>query len=153
MRSTPLILMLCTVILCSRGASAQRLSAHVDVTIGTSTWDYMLVNDEPAGSPNFIAAFALAVDAPIVVTGTPVGWNFQTDNTSFVLWLNADSALPYPHDVAPGASLSGFEIQSTSNSSQESPYGISSWDHTADMPGPATSGTVLAPFVPRSEEQ
>ena len=59
-------------------------------------------------------------------------------------WYNTDPALPYPHDVRPGASLAGFSISSTATSSELLSYGLSGWDHSLDQPGPTVAGTVLA---------
>jgi hypothetical protein len=117
----------------------------VTVTPGPPVWSYTLFNNEPANSPNFITAFTLSVAAPIAVTGTPTGWDFLTDDLTFVQWFNTDLALPYLHDIAPGTSLGGFSVSSTAVSSQLLSYGLSGWDHTADAPGPGASGNALAP--------
>jgi hypothetical protein len=126
------------------------LISNVTVAAGPPIWSYTLVNAEPANSPNFISSFSLAVDAPITVTGTPAGWDFSTDNTTFVFWFNADPVLPYPNDVAPGTSLGGFSLTSTTMSSDLLSYGLTGWDHSLDEPGPTTAGTVLAPSVSES---
>ena len=123
------------------------LIADVTVAAGPPIWSYTLFNNEPADSPNFISSFSLAVNAPITVIGTPAGWDFSTDNSTFVFWFNADVSLPYPNDVAPGASLGGVSLSSTATSSELLSYGLSGWDHTLDEPGPTVSGTVLAPSV------
>ena len=121
------------------------LIADVMATPGPTVWSYTLFNNEPTGSPNFIDSFSLTVNAPITVTGTPAGWDFSTDDTTFVFWFNTDPALPYPHDVAPGSSLGGFSLTSTATSSQLLSYGLAGWDHSLDQPGPTTAGTVLVP--------
>ena len=121
------------------------LIADVTVAAGPPVWSYTLFNNELADSPNFISSFSLAVNAPITVTGTPTGWDFSTDNSTFVFWFNADPVLPYPNDVAPGASLGDFSLSSTATSSELLSYGLTGWDHTLDEPGPTVSGSVLAP--------
>jgi hypothetical protein len=121
------------------------LIADVTVTAGPPVWSYTLINNELLDSPNFITSFSLTVDAPIIVTGTPTGWDFSTDDATYVFWYNTDPALPYPHDVAPGASLGGFSISSTATSSELLSYGLSGWDHSLDQPGPTVAGTVLSP--------
>ena len=135
-------------LLFSIGQAHAQLNSHVEVTVGASVWTYTLLNDEPAPSNNFITNYLLAVDAPVTVLSSPAGWDYQTDNSSYVFWFNTDLALPYPHDIAPGSSLDGFSIGSTSVTSASQEYNISSWDHNQDAPGSVASGTVLAPSTP-----
>lgn len=123
------------------------LIADVMAAAGPPVWSYTLLNNEAANSPNFISSFSLAVNAPITVTSTPIGWDFNTDGDTFVFWFNTDAALPYPHDVAPGAFLSGFSLSSTTTTSALLSFGLSGWDHTLDQPGPTTAGTVLSPSM------
>src|SRR5688572_4615212 len=100
-------MLLAVLALYAQPVGAQTLSSHVDVSSGPPTWSYTVFNDEPAGSEDHIKFFALDVQAPITVTGTPAGWNFDTDGMTFVLWFNEDPAPPYPNDIAPGTSLGG----------------------------------------------
>lgn len=132
-------------ILYGKVAQAQHLASHIDVSVNSSIWTYTLINDEPSNSPNYINSFNLAVDAPITVINTPSGWDYQTDNSSYVLWFNTDNALPYPHDVAPATSLGGFEIGSPNAASAAQVAGLDAWDHFADAPGTTVTTTVLAP--------
>jgi hypothetical protein len=135
------------ILVCSERSKAQL--AQLDVDISTpGTWSYTITNLEPGGSPNYINAFTLAVGAPIQVTGTPDGWDFDVvtqNGQTYVGWFSADPQLPYPHDIAPGASLSGFQIQSTVTTSALLPYRIDAWDHDADDFGPFQIANVLAP--------
>jgi PEP-CTERM motif len=119
--------------------------SNVSVTAGPPVWSYTVVNDEPLGSPDYVYAFTLAVSAPVTVIGTPAGWDDQTDGASFVSWFNTDAALPYPHDIAPGNSLSGFQISSSALYSQSLSFTVSDWDHSLDQPGPTFSDITLAP--------
>jgi hypothetical protein len=128
-----------------RQSSAQTLQSHAEVSTQPFAWTYTLYNDEQQGSANYLGYFNLAVNAPMSVTGSPTGWDFQTDNASYVLWFNTDDALPYSHDVSPGASLGGFKVESLVAASKVSDYGIGSWNHTTDLPGPTTSGKIAAP--------
>lgn len=133
-------------LLWGRTAHAQAFQAHAAVAISGQTWSYTLFNDEPSGSPNYGANFALSVSAPFTVTGTPTGWNYTTNNLTYVSWYNADLDYPYPHDIAPGASLGGFSIQSSATSGAQDFYEIRAWDHTADALGPFSGpATVLVP--------
>lgn len=140
-----MILTACALILYGKAVQAQNLASHVDVSVDASTWTYTLVNDEPANSPNYINSFSLAVDAPITIITTPNGWDYQTDNTSYILWFNTDTALPYSHDVAPVTSLGGFEVGSPNAASTAQAAGLDAWDHFADEPGTTVSTTVFAP--------
>lgn len=140
-RSLVFVLLLCFSI---QPASAQ-FNARVDVTQSPSTWTYTLINNEAANSPNFIGGFTLSVDAPITSIGAPDGWNYQSDNLSYVYWFNTDTALPYLHDVAPGSSLGGFTIQSEINTSYSLSETLDAWDHTQDALGPSVAGNVIAP--------
>ena len=145
------VLLICIALLLplSTGRSfAQGFSAHTDVNIGSSSWTYTLYNDETIGSPNFITDFTLKVNAPITVFSSPTGWDFQTDGLTYVYWYDTDSSLPYPDDVAPGASLGGFGIDSTVMTSTALSYTLNAWDHSQDAPGPGANGTVFAPNAP-----
>jgi hypothetical protein len=125
---------------------ADTFSGTVEVSQpDASTWAYSVLNDENASSPNFVTSFALTVDAPFAVVGTPDGWAFQTDNSTFVYWFNTDPALPYPHDIAPGASLSGFILSAPGAVSASEAFSLAAWNHTLDQPGPTVDGMVLAP--------
>jgi hypothetical protein len=123
----------------------QALSIGVNVSINGSEFDYTVLNQEPLGSANYVSAFSLQVNAPIVSIAAPVGWDFITDNSSFVTWFNTDVSLPYVHDVAPGSSLSGFDLQSSVTTSDILSFVVTSWDHSLDQLGPASDGTILAP--------
>jgi hypothetical protein len=119
--------------------------AHVDVSQAGSTFAYTLFNDEPAASSNFLTAFHLTLDAPVTVTGTPTGWDYFTDHATYIDWFNIDSELPYPNDVAPGASIGGFAIESTADTSILQSYIITSFDHVVNTGGPYVEDMVLAP--------
>ncbi len=121
------------------------LIANVRVNGSPPVWSYTLSNNEPTNSPNFISSFILTVNAPITTVGTPPGWDFVTDNSTYVYWFNTDVSLPYPHDIAPGTSLAGFSFSSTAPSSQPLSADVSAWDHIADGPGPTVINPVLAP--------
>jgi hypothetical protein len=108
-------------------------------------FSYTLFNNEPATSTYYANILSLNIHAPITVIGSPTGWDYSTDNATFIFWFNTDPELPYPHDVAPGTSLSGFVIQSTVSTSSLQFDTITSWDHAADVGGPAFQGSVLAP--------
>jgi|SRR5579871_798399 len=129
-------------------AKAQTFLSHVAVDITQNTYTYTLFNDEPTGNPYYSTDLTLSLPNPtsFVVTGVPDGWQVFTDNTDFVYWYNNDVSLPYPHDVAPGASLTGFVIQAVgSTTSQNGSYEIDSLDHTAVAFGPSALGSVLVP--------
>lgn len=145
MKHSFILLVALTLALCSLQAKTQ-LQAHIDSMAGPPVWSYTLFNDEPTISPDYITSFSLSVDAPIEVTSSPTGWDFQTDNITYVQWFNTDQGLPYPHDIAPGTSMGGFSILSISASSQQSTFGLESWDHVVDAPGFTSDGMIAAPI-------
>src|ERR1035441_10862708 len=118
------------------------LEAHGAVSTGPTVWTYTVFNDQAPGDPNYISSFVLEVAAPVFAITAPDGWISITDNISYVQWFNTDPTLPYPHDIAPGASLGGFSLSSTMAFSEMLSYGLSGWDHTLDEPGPSVSGTI-----------
>jgi hypothetical protein len=123
------------------------LKAHIQVAVDQTLgfWSYTLYNDEPSGSPRFIAAVSFDMDAPFTVTGTPAGWIVQTNNSSYVLWHAGDQQQPYPHHIPPGSSLGGFQIQSARSSSEAKPFSVVSWNHQTDKADLTAFGTTLVP--------
>ena len=121
------------------------LNAHVEVSAKPNKTSYMLFNDEQLDSPQHINTFSLDVVAPIVVTGTPKGWEVETDNRSYVLWYSAGSQLPDPNNVAPGKSLGGFEIQNPAKGSESTGFSLTAWNHQTNDSGLAVLGSVLSP--------
>lgn len=128
------------------------LAAHVQVSVDpiVGAWSYSLHNDEAAGSPRFINAISLDMASSFAVSGTPPGWAVETDNFSYVLWYAADEQLPYPHQIAPGASLGGFQIltQNAQRTSESKAFSITSWNHLTDQVDLTAFGTTLTPSRP-----
>ncbi len=120
------------------------LQVYVDAVQAESKFIYTVFNNQPLLSPNHISIFHLAIDAPITVAMTPVGWSFETDNSTYVDWFNSDAALPYPHDIAPQASLT-FAIETPVTRAEILTYAVSTWDHVVDDAGPSFEDLVLAP--------
>ena len=122
------------------------LVAHMQVTVDEvlSTWSYTVFNDEPSGSQRFVNAISLDMAAPFTVTA-PAGWAVNTDNFFYVLWYATDQQLPYPHQIAPGASLGGFQIQSPRRNSEGRAFSITSWNHQSDQADLVALGTALTP--------
>lgn len=121
------------------------LNAHVEMSAQPNKFSYVLFNDEPRDSPQYINTFSLDVVAPIVVTGTPKGWEVETDNNSYVLWYTAAPQLPDPNNIAPGKSLGGFEIQSSNRTSESTGFSVTAWNHQTNDSGRALLGSVLSP--------
>lgn len=119
-----------------------RLRSHVSVVLGNATWTYTVHNDEPAGSPLYIAAFHLDIVAPATVTGTPPDWQAESDLMTYAGWIAADA------HIAPQQSLGGFEIQSPTARSESTAYSLISWDHSRDLAGPVGLDAVLSPARP-----
>lgn len=121
------------------------LRARIQATVQPAIWNYTLFNDEPAGSPHYLAALSISVAAPVSVTGTPLGWVADTDSITYVGWLSADEQLPYPSHVAPGGSLGGFQIQSPTALSESTSCVINAWRHDTDAAGLLTADFVATP--------
>jgi len=116
-----------------------RLRSHVNVLLNNATWTYTIFNDEPLGSSLYIAAFHLDIVAPTTVTGTPHGWQSESDLMTYVGWISGDA------HVAPQQALGGFEIQSPTGRSESTSYSLISWDHAANNAGPVGLDSVLSP--------
>lgn len=116
-----------------------RLRSHVNVVLNNATWSYTVFNDEPLGSSLYIAAFHLDIAAPTTVTGSPAGWQSQSDLMTYAGWIAEDA------HIAPQQSLAGFEIQSPTALSESTSYSLISWDHARDAAGPVGLDTVLSP--------
>ena len=119
--------------------ASPRLRSHVNVLLNNATWTYTIFNDEPPGSPLYIAAFSLDIVAPTTVTGTPPGWLSESDLMTYVGWIS-DTA-----HIGPQQSLGGFEIQSPTGRSESTAYSLISWDHALNEAGPVGLDTVLSP--------
>ena len=133
-------------LLAGNKASAQ-FSSHVNGVQNGSTFTYTVFNDESISSSLYATTFSLTTNAPFTVISSPAGWAYETDNVSQIDWYNTDPSLPYPHDVAPGSSLSGFVIQSDITTTQLLGDGVTSWDHSSDSGGSTYTGYVIAPSI------
>jgi hypothetical protein len=120
------------------------LATRVEVNQLGTTFIYTVFNDEPLGSPNFINLFFLNVAAPITITSTPPGWEYSTDNATFVSWMNSDVQLSFPDDIPPQDSVT-FSIESNVTTTELLGFTVASWDHMVDGQGPAYRDQVLAP--------
>jgi len=110
-----------------------------------SIWNYTIVNDEPADSPQYLAGFSLSIATPVTIEATPPGWSVETDNLTYVYWFAADESLPYPNHVRPGDSLSGFQLHSSTSSSESTPYVLSSWRQDTNEAGLVWPDVVITP--------
>lgn len=122
------------------------LNARVESSAASGFWNYRLVNEEASASGQHVASFSLAIAAPVDITGSPPGWAADTDNFSYVLWYATDLSLPYPSQVAPGASLDGFQLMSARTRSEASPYSLVGWDHGIDDAGLVVADYALVPY-------
>ena len=147
MKATANLLGLLTLAVPLVASNSQAFQGHVVLVQSGTNYTYTVFNDEAAGSPSYLNTFYLPVNAPISVVSSPPGWSFTTDHFTYVNWFSTDGAMPYPNDIAPGASASGFAIQSPIQSSEPFDCLISSWDHSLTNSGPANTNTVSAPSV------
>lgn len=125
----------------------QAFQAHVVLAQSGTNYTYTLFNDEAAGSSAYLNTFYLPINAPVSVVSSPPGWSFTTDGFTYVNWFSTDAAMPYPNDIAPGASVSGFAIQTAILSSEAFDCALGSWDHTLTNSGPSNTNLVPAPSV------
>ena len=131
-------------------SKAQTLHSFVDVSTSGNVWSYTLYNLESSSSSSWITSFFLPINGPIRDVTAPADWTSDTDNISFVLWSNPDD-FPYPHDIAPNGSLSGFSFTSDLSGKLVNVI-VSSWDHDTDNPGANASLSVVSPLaVPEPE--
>jgi hypothetical protein len=126
------------------GTATAGLLSNVTVTTGGGNWDYTVVNQEGDTSNNWVSTFDLFFNSAITNVGSPNGWDFITDDVSFIAWFNTDLDPPFPHDIAPGTSLDGFTFTS-SDPPQLGDYDLTSWDHNLNQPGPTAAGSVSVP--------
>ncbi len=133
------------VLILSLGPAYGQLMAHCEAVQTGVDFAYTIFSDEPLSSTYYLSMFSLDVGAPVTVTGSPGGWDYVTDGATYVSWFSTDAELPYPHDVPPGASLSGFRLTSASAAADLLPATLLSWDHEADESGPIAPLDVLSP--------
>jgi len=109
-----------------------------NITTNTSVpdvWTYTVFNNQPAGSPDYVDQFSIAINAPITVTAEPSGWEYEIGLVNGVnsITFFSDSMST---DLAPGSSLGGFKISSNTSTSVLGTADVNSWDHNANDPGP-----------------
>ena len=114
------------------------LAADLRAMLNQLFYSFTVSNEEPSGSPNFINTLNLEIVTPFTVVGTPPGWEFETDNSTYILWSSIDQA----HEIAPGDSLAGFKIQTTSAVVGPIPFTLTAFDHTTDQPGDVLTGSI-----------
>ncbi len=132
----------------SQPSPVSYLSARVDVVKDGGLWNYTIHNDESVSSNQFIAAFSLDAAVPFTVTGTPHGWEVETNNRSYILWSAIGGAPSYEGQVAPNGILSGFQISSASLNSESTSFVLTSWNHMSDDFGLAYPGLIHSPARP-----
>jgi len=147
MKATATFLKLSTTICLLAGQNTNAIEAHVAVAQNGTNFNYTLFNDDPTGSQFFLSNFHLEVNAPFAVSSTPSGWDFVTDQFSYVDWYCTNSVSPYLNDVAPGASLAGFALRSVATNAESLGYTLISWQPGATNSGPAIQRFVLAPSL------
>jgi len=146
-RKLSYIALLCIGLLCSQSQVNAQLATNVEVTRHGSSFIYTLLNNEPIDSQRFLTTFHLTLNAPITVTNSPLGWDFITDNKTYIDWFSTDSDVPYEHDIGPGSSLGGFTIESTIKTTNTLPYDLTFWNHGSDTPDIGVQGTIMVPFT------
>jgi len=107
------------------------LQADVSVVASGNTWSYTLKNNEPSSSTQYVSCLSMDLSAPASVSATPSGWSVQTDNATYVQWFTTNAA----NQIAPGSSLSGFQLTSTASSSVATKAVINSWNQSSNAAG------------------
>lgn len=134
---------------CCKFSIGQTLQADVGLTRNGSTWIYTVSNLEQATSDNWVTSFYLPIYAQVSNVSAPNNWIVDTDGRHYILWSNQE-AYPYPDDISPGSTLTGFSFQSTAPATTASSL-VSSWDHGIDDIGPTVNLTILTPLTPVPE--
>ncbi len=127
--------------------SAKALNAQVEAVQNGTTFSYTVHNNEVSGSTLLVDTFHLTTRAPFTVAATPDGWSFETDNTTYIDWFSTNDSPPFSGDIAPGAFLGGFVVQTMDPSSDELVSAVVSWDTSTNGCGPALQLTVVSPSV------
>ncbi len=133
--------LLCLTRLCA--AQDLQITLAADTT-RLPSYNYTLRNVEPANSGNQIDSFYLNLAAPITNVRTPQYWQATTDFRTYIIWVNNDDP-PFPHDIAPLASLGGFGFDSVGVPTSQN-YLVTSYDHVNNQGGTDVSGQVVSPF-------
>ena len=134
---TLLFLLAVTVTLHPVSASILAANITTDTSV-PDVWTYTVINNQSAGSPDYVSEFDIAINGPVTVTAEPTGWTYQIGDLCqgvdcIKFESNGDSS-----DVAPGSSLGGFSISSPGSSSVLSNAVAYSWNHTTEDAGPAS---------------
>ena len=129
-----LLLLALTVTLHPLSASILAANITTDTSVA-GVWTYTILNNETAGSPNFVDQFTIAISAPITVTATPAGWTDSVGLVNGIMSITWSSNDPST-DLAPGGLLGGFSVISPGATNVLGNADLNSWDHTANNPGP-----------------
>jgi hypothetical protein len=131
--------------------SARALNAQVEAVQNGTNFTYTVYNDEASGSTLSVDTFHLTTGAPFTVAATPDGWSFETDNSTYIEWFSTNSSPPFSDDIAPGASLGRFALQTMDPSSESLVSAVVSWDTSTNGCGPSLLTPVLSPSVTNLE--
>ncbi len=126
---------------------ARALNAQVAAVQNGTNFSYTVYNNEASGSTLLVDTFHLTTRAPFAVASTPQGWSFETDNTTYIEWFSTNSSQPFTSDIAPGASLGGFALQTADPSADKLAGALVSWDTSTNGCGPAAQLAILSPSV------
>jgi hypothetical protein len=129
------------------GAFDDSLRIRIEFDRFGTNFLYTVFNEESEGSDRYINIVTLDVNAPFEVISSPQGWEFKTDNYSYVTWFSGDTVEPFTNDIAPGSSLEGFVLGSAVATREELPYAVMSWKHGTTQSGPSVEGEVTAPSI------
>src|SRR5512138_3892751 len=110
-------------------ADGQELLARVELRQSGTNFYYTVYNDEAATSGRYVPDWHLTLRSPVQAVFTPPGWDYMTDNSTYVSFFSKDSEEPFSNDIAPGASLSGFGVAAITSASESLAFSVGTWQH------------------------
>ena len=121
--------------------------AYITANQSGTNFSYTVYNDEASRKLFLAQLISSRCPGPFTVAATPDGWTFQTDNATYIDWFATNSSPPFGNDIAPGAFLGGFMLQSHDPSSEALGCTLVSWDSSTNVCGPSLLTAVVAPSV------
>jgi hypothetical protein len=139
------ILLTLTSLMVSSAIAMAQATATVDQT--NTNFNYTVCNNAPTNSVEYLISFQLLVNAPVSVVGSPTGWEYCTDNSTYINWFCTDTAIPFTHAILPGKTLAGFSIVSMVTNSSAGAFVLSTWNIATSNSDVEYQATVPSPYI------